>query len=92
MIDRPATPFRDALIQAGLSTERIEIGSFVNMQLRRDRGVEVLLLSNDIWLSGAVPQYGKVVSIAGTKLVMTDTIGRSEHAYTPAGGQVPNLL
>jgi hypothetical protein len=51
-----------------------------------------VLLSNDIWLSGAVPQYGKVVSIAGTKLVMTDTIGRSEHAYTPAGGQVPNLL
>ncbi len=85
MCDRRINAVRDALMQAGLSDERIKIGEFGNMKLRRDRRVEVLLLSNDVWLSGAVPHFGKVVSITGNKLVMTDTLGRDEHTCTLTG-------
>ncbi len=83
--DRRINAVCDAMVRAGLSRDKIKTGAFGDMTSRRDRRVEVLLLSNDIWLSGAAPHYGKVVSLTGNKLVMTDTLGKNEHTCTLDG-------
>lgn len=41
--NRRVSAVRDALIQAGVSPNRIELGAFGNPQLRRNRRVDVLL-------------------------------------------------
>jgi outer membrane protein OmpA-like peptidoglycan-associated protein len=41
--DRRVSAVRDALIQAGVQSSRIQSGAFGDTQLKRDRRVEVLL-------------------------------------------------
>lgn len=45
LCDRRVSAIRQALVEAGVPTGRIEAGAFGDVKLRRDRRVEVLLIS-----------------------------------------------
>jgi hypothetical protein len=82
LCDRRVVAVRDALVQSGLSSDRITTGAFGESAHRLDGRVAVLFISGDVWGSGATPHYGKVVRISGNSLVMTDLLGENEHTCT----------
>ncbi len=82
LCDRRVIAVRDALVRSGLTSDRIKTGAFGESSDRRDRRVAVLFISDNVWDSGVTPHYGRVVSVGGDSLVMTDSLGENEHTCT----------
>ena len=70
--DRRVNAVRDALMQAGVSAEKISIGAFGDANLRRDRRVEVLICT--LTIADQIVNPDKTIGVR-------DTIARGREHY-----------